>query len=426
MPKIFLAALVALTAILPMPTAAAYENTVESVSVEVTAADKLPPPVAQRMAQSIAGVAEQLMLGSDTAEIAAQKAQKEQIIREVFDKILVGYSVERVAIYPGVNTIVAVRLVPWSVTVKSVTVNTVIEGMPPELERLARRDMDGAEDMFVEVLQGMPLLAMDWTHGILKRELKTFMDEHLPEFRADFDITPTHNAQVNLTVYPKMPTVKNVNLFMRSDTVPNFALLGYRDKLEKKVNMLVGVPIGFAERHREEIAQNIADFLDGQADFHMVGMKTAVTMEIGEETAVTSRSDTDRYRLRLEGWLDIGKKDDDDALKFRLHFGTRLSSADELFLLADFAPQDVRVAWNIGYGRDLSSKTTAQFRYDPDKRRFIGGVSQYLLPDLQLRYERNRVTRLDEWGLRYRLHDFMSLEYVRNREEGWLRLIGNF
>ena len=423
---IVLAVTMVLLSVLSSPMAAAYGEVVENVAVEVTSAGKLPSPVADRMALSIAGVAEQLMLGSDVATVTAQKAPKERMIREVFDKVLVGYSVENVTIAPGEQTLVKVRLIPWSVTVQSVTVNMTVEGMAPEIEKLVRRDMAGVESLFADILQGMPLLAMDWTQGVLKRELRNFMEHNVPEFRADFDISPTHNAVVNLTVYPKMPTVRKIRLFMRSDTVPNFALLGYRDKLERQANELVGVPVGFVERHKDEIAVGLADFLDGQYDFRLLSMKTRLDIDSGEEVSITSRSDSERYRLRLEGWVDVGRKNDDDTLKFRLHAGTRLSKVDELFVLADFAPQDVQMSWNIGYGRDLSSKTTAEIRYDPDKRRLIVGGSQLLLPNLRLRYERNRVTSLDEWGLRYRLHDFMSFEYVANREENWLRVIGHF
>ena len=406
---------------------AAAEPTVDTVAVTVvTAAGKLPPPVAKRMEQSVAVVAEQILLGNLTAQVALQKTQKEQIIREVFDKILTGYSVQSVTIYPGSNTAVIVRLIPWSVTIKSVTVNISVEGVTPETEKIVRRDLAGAEKLFADIYIGMPLLATDWTHGILKRELGKFMAEHLPEFRADFDLTPTHEAIVNMTVYPKMPVVRNVNLFMRSDTVPTFALLGYRSILERKTNTLVGVPVAFVKRHRQELSDDIASFLDGQADFRRLGMKTALTMDVGEELSVTCRSDSERFRLRLEGWLDVGKSDDENALKFRLHAGTKVSPTDEFFILADFAPEDVKFSWNVGYGRDLSSKTNVAFRYDPRAHQPIFDVTQYVLPKLRLRYERNRVTRLDEWGVRYGLHDFMSLEYVRNREEGWLRLIGNF
>jgi len=35
-------------------------------------------------------------------------------------------------------------------------------------------------------------------------------------------------------------------------------------------------------------------------------------------------------------------------------------------------------------------------------------------------------TKTGEVGLRYKVHDFVSLEYIVNGQENWLRLIGNF
>ena len=406
--------------------AAAYTEAVENISVEVKAAGRLPPPVAARMEKSIVGVAEQILLGESVQMSDALVTQKENIIREVFDKILVGYSVERVAITPGRTTLVGVRLIPWNVTIRSVAVNTTVEGMSPEIEAMVRRDLAGVEQLFADIYVGMPLLAADWTQSVLKRELNDFLAEHLPEFRGDFDFTPTHEATVNLSVYPKMPTVRSVRLFMRSDTVPNFALLGYRDKLLEQTNKLVGVPVGFIKRHEGEIAESIAAHLDGQGDFRALGITSKLTMDVGEELAVTCRSDSDRFRFRIEGRLDIGRKDDDNAVTLRAHLGRKLSTKDELFVMTDFGPAEVDFDWSVGYGRDLSSKTTAAFRYYPDKRRAAFSVSQTLLPKLTLRYERNRLTRLDEWGIGYRLHDFSGIEYIMNRKEQWVRLIGNF
>ena len=43
-----------------------------------------------------------------------------------------------------------------------------------------------------------------------------------------------------------------------------------------------------------------------------------------------------------------------------------------------------------------------------------------------LRYDRNFKTRDNEFGLSYKIHNYMTLEYVYNDKDGkWLRIIAN-
>ena len=43
-----------------------------------------------------------------------------------------------------------------------------------------------------------------------------------------------------------------------------------------------------------------------------------------------------------------------------------------------------------------------------------------------VRYERDLKEKINEYGVSYRIHNYMTLEYVYNDEEGkWLRLIAN-
>ena len=142
------------------------------------------------------------------------------LIREVFDKVLVGYTVTGAEVVPGETARVQVALVPWADRVQTVNVETHVDGMPPEVESMVRQDLAGVEQVFDHALLGLPIAAADWTNGVLKREVNHYLDEHLPEFRADFDVTADTAAQVKLTVYPRVPVVRTVDLSMRSNTMP--------------------------------------------------------------------------------------------------------------------------------------------------------------------------------------------------------------
>ena len=256
-------------------------------------------------------------------------------------------------------------------------------------------------------------------------------NEHLPEFRADYDVDVAPTATVRLTVYPRLPVVRTVDLSMRSDTVPNAALLSQRTAMETEVNRLVGVPVPFVARHRAALEERLGTQLDAMPALRSLHLTSHVTITPGERMAVMSRSDTTRYRLRLTGWLDVGRSAKDTHgerrdLRARLHAGRMLSPRDELYAEMDAAPEDVRFSWRVGYARTLLSRLTGELRWDVTDGRFSAAGSYAFHPRWLLRYEHWTDEGTGEWELRYKLHDFLSIAGLIDRDDRWLRLIGNF
>lgn len=420
-------ALVALLCLLPMAPVSAARVT--AVTAEITSDASIPPLVRERMAESVRVIGEQLLLGARTETMAT--GEKEQLIHEVFDKVLVGYSVRGVRVTPGEETTVRVSLVPWLAVVRSVSVETSVEGMPPQVERLVLADAEGLQSVFEEALLGLPVAATDWTNGVLKKHLRSYLDAKLPEFRADFDVETAETAHVKVVLYPRLPVVRATDLSMRSDTMPNFALLAHRKMVQDDADALVGVPVDFISRHRETFEQEIGAHLDAQDDFRALRMHTDVTITPAERLDVMSRSDSSRYRARLTGWLDIGRSETEhhkreEDLLFRLHLGRMITPSDELFFRTDVHPQDVDWRFEVGFAHLFSPAARAELRYDLSHKDFIYGAFYRFAPRWTLRYEYRGADSMGEAGLRYDIHDFLGVELVRDNEEGWLRLIGNF
>lgn len=407
-------------------TAFAFAKVTE-VSAEVaTEAGALPPAVKARMEKSVAAIASQLIEGKALASYEGRRAADETTIREVFDKVLVGYSVRDVSIEADEKARVRVTLVPWADRVQEVTVALAVEGVSPAVEAMVREDLAGVDEVFRRSLEGLPAAAADWTNGVLKESLNDYMAEHLPEFRADFDVDTAQEAHVKLTVYPRTPVVRTLNLAMRSDTIANFALLEKRHALQMRADEMLGVPVAFVARHEAQFARGLEEVLDTSQEFRALGLRTQTTITAGEQTEVMSRSDTTRWRLRLEGWGDIGKRRGDDDICFRAHAGAMLARADELFVQADVLPQDFAWGWEIGYERRALPFLFAQLRYDMREHAWTTGLRADIAPRVALRWEYRRADAMAEAGLSYRLHDFLRVELVRDSSEGWLRLIGDF
>mgnify|MGYP000910790967 FL=1 len=411
------------------PAYAAEDSRVEETAAIVVGNQQIPSIVRARMERTVAAIAAERMEGRSVASVSA--TEEAEIIGAVFDRLLVGYTVTGVEVRPAQRTEVEIRLAPWADTIQSVHLEMTVEGMPSAVEELVRADLADVGTVFSDALVGLPVAATDWAAGALKRQLTLYMEEHLPEFRADYDIDVNRAAQVQLTVYPRLPVVRTVDLFMRSDTIPNVTLLTRRKEMEGEVSRLVGVPVSFVARHRSAFEQQLAVGLDRAPDFRRLHLTSRVTITPGERMVVMSRTDTTRYRLLLTGWLDIGRTaenrgDERRDLHVRLHAGQMMSPRDEFYVETDAAPEDVRFDWRVGYARTLLPRFAGELRYDLRDAR-ISVVGTYEIhPRWLVRYEQWADTGAWEWELRYKLHDFLSLAGLVDGHDRWIRLIGHF
>ena len=401
---------------------------VETVKADVESGQNLPPLIERRMETTVSAIGAQLLEGRRISEAEASRANDEKVIREVFDKVLVGYSVQSVRIEPAEETHVFVSLIPWADVIRKVNVDITVEGMSPAVEPLVRRDLADVGQVFERGLSGLPEAATDWTNGVLKRSLNEYLDEHLPEFRGDFEILSGEETSVKLVVYPRLPVIRTVDLSMRSDSIPNLTLLNHRAHMQESVNTLIGVPVSFVKRHSAEFEAMFAKDLDSMDDFRALSMHTEVKLfRISEDLAVMSRSNTEKYLIRLEGWTDISRRGDkDEHTVFRLHVGRRFTPQDEIFLQTDFLPHVVEWKWDVGYARHFTPWTRAIVRYDLKKDRFVLGGEQAISDRWMLRYEYRWADQKGEAAVRYRMHDFLSFEYAVDKDDNWLRVIGNF
>jgi len=162
---------------MPIGWAAALVE-IQSVTAVVQADAALPMPVQQRMEKSVQAIGEQLLEGKSQEDVRQSQKQYEDIILQVFDKVLVGYTVGAVRLEPGVDTCVHVALIPWQDKINQVHTSVTVEGMSPELAQLLYQDVVGMEEIFANSLQGLPIAAVDWTSNGARLAMERERDEH--------------------------------------------------------------------------------------------------------------------------------------------------------------------------------------------------------------------------------------------------------
>jgi hypothetical protein len=216
--------------------------------------------------------------------------------------------------------------------------------------------------------------------------------------------------------------VQHVQLVLRSRSIPNILLEQIRPDLDSAVNELSGVPASFIDRHRGYFTNRLSEITAHNSMAKRYGIVFTPTINAAAETEVALQAETGMYNLALDGYLDVGHHEDNTS--FKLHIGKNFSSKMEGFFESTFIPGSVTWKFMPGivYRYD---NTAAGFKYNINDDRCTFLVNQYIGNNWVARFERTPSDGSYEFGLRYKLHEFISAEYVFTNTDRWLRLIGH-
>jgi len=409
--------------LLPSSIGEASAEMVEKVTVTISADQKPPARIIKRMIASVGTVGEQMLVGREHSEIVKNKASYEKLIQEIFDRVLVGYSVQAVKLVPGVNTMIQVELTPWGGVVQEAAVEIDFGNMSPEIKELVKKDIGNIEEQVNEILVGLPVDAVDWAGGVAKIAIREVLTAQLPEFQVNFDIVSGARTVVKLSFSPLGATVQEVRVSLRSHTIPNLLLMTVRPAVEQTGKNLVGLPIRFVERHQGYFTEKLGMVAGQHPMAKGYGLTFTPIIHAGTDTEIDLDVETDQYKVAVEGYLEMGRRQDNTS--FQLHAGKFISKKDEIFTEVNFIPNSVTWKFMAGWGHSVLQGTTLGVKYDISNQQEVLWMNQTLNRSLSLRLERAPASGENEFAIRYKMHDFLSMEYIMTQDDRWLRLISN-
>ena len=385
----------------------------------------LPARLALRIQDSVQAVAAQVLLGRPVAVVEPKQGAYERMVCEVFDRILIGYSVETASISLGEETKISLRLTPWGDVVEKTDFHWDDNGFPPKGREALHGRVEMLKKVVDEVLLGMPVDAADWGAGLVRTVVRDWFEDQLPEFRPEVEVSVAKTTQIKLTMTPRAPLVQALKVTLRSRSLPNVLLYSVQKDLEQEGQGWLQLPVSFVARQEKALADQLLLKAAAHSWVKQLGLQMRlVEVRAGPVTEVVLDAESRYYRMFAEGYLDMGKKD--EATRVRLHAGWKATPQGELFVEGDFFPNDVKNRWYSGVGWQVSSQTEAGVKYKFQDGEKIFWMRQQLGGPWSLRLERYEDQHDSELGVRYRLHEFLSAEYVLTNEERWLRLIATF
>lgn len=396
---------------------------VESINVQIMTEATPSAKVLHRMSESVKTIGEHLLLGRSTIEVATRRNYYEQLVRDVFDRVLIGYTVESVEIEPAQTTKIRLSVIPWGDTVRNVSIRIDYSGIAPETISLVKQDMGKLELEIQAALIGLPIDAVDWATGVARELIREILLRQLPEFHFSLDVEAGRDTAVRLSLFPTGPIVREAKVSLRSQTLPNLLLVHARPAIEEQSRSMRGLPVAYLERHLAYFTERIRTTALADPVIRQFTLNVLPKVTPGQDTEVWINVETERFRITAEVFLDTGK--DRENISAKAHLGQKIGKRDELFIELKVLPGMMTWEFMPGWGHQFGSDTWAGLRYRTNDREWVGWLEQGLGGRWSLRAERWSGLDRNEIGLRYKLHDFLSAEFVLTNDRSWLRMVGH-
>ena len=416
--------IIILAAMTCLPLQQAFSAPIESVSVQMVDTNGGTSPVLlQKMSSSMQVVADQLFLDKDDDAIAAAQADYKRLLAEIGDRVFTGYELVDVRLEAARRTRITLLARPWGAIISQPAIDLQFSGVEPQTAVLLQQRIPKLRQQLEQAISGASVDAGDWAGGVLRRMVRRQVEEALPEFRAAVDVLQENNrTMVQVVIYPVGQLVTNIKYELRSEAIPNILLMELKYKYAAECDKLRGLPLEYVKHHRAELEQLLTDKLLSEQAVREFGLQPEVKLEPSANMPVTIMINSDKYKVWFEGYGDVGREKDN--LSGKAHIGKFISPKEEIFGEAEVVLDDVDWRFGMGYsrywGKSVWSYTRRMPVGDNDYR-----LEYNLSPKWRLRAEHFSSDNRNEFGVRYRIHEFLSAEYVYGGKEFYMRIIGN-
>ena len=405
---------------------AAWAVPIEEIHVQVeTTTGSMPDAVKRRIEASISAIGQRILVGKEENLFRMNEAQYDKVLADIMNRVIVGYVVSDIHVSYGPETQMDVKLLPVGHMIQEVETEIDYGNLSPEAKAYVEADTKEIPALMSHLLIGLPVDSVGWAESVTESAGRDLLTQILPEFQANFDVISGEKTKVKIFLIPQGDIVRTGKLTFHKTTIPRLFMLRAVTETERTLKNLEGLPIAFVQRHKDDLSSSMNDILKNDSFIHKYGIVTNVYLFPGETTELKVDALTDHWIIKTEAWMDAGR-DGNRNTAIEGMLGHFIGQSNVVFGEARFYPGPVK--WNVygGWYHHFGHVLDLGYKYDfvENSNHVFGNIP--FGEKIALRYDRDFKEKENEFGLSYKIHNYMTLEYVYNDEEGkWLRLIAN-
>lgn len=396
---------------------------IETISINVSFAGKAPKQVVtKRVHESLLLITQQLLLGRPLAKINADKNVYQNIILDIADRVFTGYQVNQVNLNLNAHTEISFCLSPWGGLLAAPAVNyeyTDIQGLfqPLLAQRLQPLSFD-LSSLFTD----MPQESIYWLNSLAKDCTKEFAQANLRDFRLLTQGYSQKDKQVEIVVIPVGKKIKSVDVKLVSKNIPQTLLLWTKDYITEIAGSLSGLPVAFVLDNQAQIKELLLSEINEYQAINKYKLITDLRLDIDEASQLIVSVDLANYNFWLKANLDLGKRENN--FSGVAHIGYDITKNVELFTEATLYTDTMNWDVDLGISKRIIKTTFSYARRFGDTDNLFR-VEHIFNPKWEARVEHRSKMNYNEFGVRYRFHEFVSAEYIISSKRSWLRIITN-
>jgi hypothetical protein len=247
-------------------------------------------------------------------------AVKEELMRVVAERLLLGYSVESV-VFAGDEAILTMKV---SSPVPEWRVEIVPPNLSPPVDAWFAADIAGLDAEILPLIRNAPLEMLSWGDLDLKREIENFSERRIPgwrvlllaQARADGGMT------LNVSFSPEQPLTLAVTSKINSASIPAVLHSNLKDDLMKGFAPVIGIPVSWLERHEDDLAALGRSVLKDEELVRISKADPVIAAEPGVVSGVDVELESRRYSASF--WMSVYAGAEDRYPEAGVHLGRRI------------------------------------------------------------------------------------------------------
>lgn len=395
---------------------------IREVEVNLGQMHTLPPYMSKRITAGIQTAGEKVLIGRDTEDVRQRQDAYRALLTDIVGRILYGYNVEDLQIELGATSRVSLNLTPYGEVIQDCTVQIHYGNLDARVKPLLDRDLQGIAAQVPRLLVGLPLDSLEWSKGAAIGVLRDRLETVLPEFASQVEISGEKQLQVDVYLIPKGHTIRHSVTEIESPSLPAMVFVSTKRHFDTYLERFEGIPSDFVLRHEVDIVEEIQDELEQSVATRRFNIHFTPRLEADRQLTLILQVEPTPYVIQSEARLDMGRKE--DSLGFVLHTGVR-QGRQEWYWETAFYPENYSWKFYPSYAYRVMPDTTVGYQYDLREEDHRIYMAQDLGERWHLRLQRDLRAKHNEFGLRYDVHNYLSLEYIFDNKDNWLRLIGH-
>lgn len=397
---------------------------IQEVAVKLQGANSaLHPFLQKRMEAGVKTVGEHVLLGKDTEDIDLQIGDYENVTGDIVGRVLYGYDVKNLKIVTGKKTTINLTVSPYKDVVEAIDIDVDYGNLSPMSQKILKKDIATIKPQIEQILLGASLDAFDWINSVTEKILRERLSDELPEFTTKVSITPGKTTMVKVYIIPQGDIVRTVDVKIKSSSLPNVVFKSIQNMYQSKYQGLNGLPVAYLKRRALSIEDQIQKSLQDTKAHKTYHIDFKTNIESDVNTNVIIQANSDRYVIGAGVAIDMGKEENNVNIK--THLGYYRTPKQELFVESEFYPGNYK--WKIypSWAFHIGKGTILAYQYELTDKQNIALYQQELGKDLFLRAKKWFPNNQYQYSLVYKMDKHMSVEYIVEKEENWLRLVGN-